>query len=54
MSTIEKMEVALDECENQVITDGDAVWVEAIKVIDAAIAYQRDKEDAAMRAAYGG
>lgn len=46
------MEQAKDECENQIITDGTVVWVEARNAIAKAIAYQKEKQAAAMRKAY--
>lgn len=53
IDTVQKMEALKDECENQVITDGNKVWIDARNALEAAIAYQREKTDAAFRAAYG-
>jgi hypothetical protein len=53
IDTAEKMEALRDECENQVITDGNQVWVDLRNTLEATIAYQRKKTDAAFRAAYG-
>jgi hypothetical protein len=52
MSTIEKLEAARDECENQIITDGDMVWVKAFDKITKAIEYQKAKSEAALKTAY--
>ena len=54
IDTVQKMGALKDECENQVIHDGNQVWVDLRNSLEAAIAYQREKTDAAFRAAYGG
>jgi len=54
IDTVQKMEAMRDECENQIITDGNQVWADVRDALDAAIAYQREKIDAVFRAVYGG
>ena len=58
--TIEKMEALISEFQNQIDTDrgenwkiGQGVWIEAKHALETAVAYQRRKEEAAMRKAYG-
>jgi len=50
---IERMEKMVDELQNNVISDGNIVWVEARDALEKAVAYQKAKHDAAMKKAYG-
>ncbi len=50
---MEKLEAAVDECGNHAISDGNPVWSAAIDAMQAAIDYQKEKQAAAMRKAYG-
>ena len=57
--TIEKMEALILEFQNQIDTDrgdnwkvGQEIWTEAKHALERAVAYQRRKQEAAMRKAY--
>ena len=54
IGTVEKMESLILECEAQIALDGSEVWANARDALKAAVAYQRDKQEAALRKAYGG
>ena len=50
---IERMESLMLECKSQIAVDGDRVWKECYAALQNAVAYQKAKQDAAMRKAYG-
>ena len=52
IGTVAMMKTVIDECENQVITDGNQVWVDARDALEKAVAYQTAKQDAALKKAY--